>query len=145
LLGGFVGKPFGRAEVFGASKEAGVGSEKNRTQRKRAEAALASTVRNLERSNAIFGRAFASVEKVRSPFFRPLDRTLLSREDFKQEIYEELSALLHQTHRLTGVMTSCFFCRAWTLVIFNASTPVNLSQLIESGSTILARFPIHLM
>jgi signal transduction histidine kinase len=57
---------------------------------------------------------------------------LLAREDFEPQIYEELSALLHQTHRLTGVIDDLLLLSqmdAGHLRI--ACQPVNLSVLIE--------------
>ena len=58
--------------------------------------------------------------------------SMLAREDFKPEIYEELSGLLHQTHRLTGVIDDLLLLSrldAGHLEI--ASEPVNLSALID--------------
>jgi signal transduction histidine kinase len=68
--------------------------------------------------------------------------TLLSREDFKPQIYEELSALLHQTHRLTGVIDDLLLLSrmdAGHLQI--ASTPVNLSQLVDEWLDDLGALP----
>jgi len=58
--------------------------------------------------------------------------TLLAREDFKPEVYEELSSLIHQTHRLAGVIDDLLLLsrmEAGHLEI--ASESVNLSQLID--------------
>src|SRR5436853_1923968 len=57
---------------------------------------------------------------------------LLTHEDFKPEVYEELSALLHQTHRLTGVIDDLLLLsRMDTGHLQIESEPVNLSQLVE--------------
>jgi signal transduction histidine kinase len=57
---------------------------------------------------------------------------LLARDDFKPEIYEELSALLHQTHRLTGVIEDLLLlARIDAGHLQLESQPVNLSRLIE--------------
>src|SRR6266480_4112678 len=58
--------------------------------------------------------------------------SLLNREDFKPEVYHELSGLLHQTYRLTGVIDDLLLLSrldAGHLQI--DSKPVNLSQLIN--------------
>jgi len=68
--------------------------------------------------------------------------TLLTREGFKPEVYEELSALLHQTHRLTGVIDDLLLLSrmdAGHLQI--ASTPVNLSQLVDEWLDDLSALP----
>src|SRR5207248_3934047 len=68
--------------------------------------------------------------------------SLLAREDFKPEVYEELSALLHQTHRLTGVIDDLLLLSrmdAGHLQI--ASTPVNLSQLVNEWLDDLGALP----
>src|SRR5206468_12852446 len=66
----------------------------------------------------------------------------MAREGFKPEIYEELSALLHQTHRLTGVIDELLLLSrmdAGHLKI--ALTPVNLSQLIDEWLDDLGALP----
>src|SRR5204863_3262653 len=80
-----------------------VDSEKDREQRKEAEAALASTSEELKRSARYSADAS---HQLKSPVtvLRAGLESMLAREDFKPEIYEELSGLLHQTHRLTGVI-----------------------------------------
>jgi signal transduction histidine kinase len=68
--------------------------------------------------------------------------SLLARVDFRPEVYEELSTLLHQTHRLTGVIDDLLLLSrmdAGHLQI--ASTPVNLSQLIDEWLDDLGALP----
>ena len=68
--------------------------------------------------------------------------SLLEREGFKPEIYEELSTLLHQTRRLTGVIDDLLLLSrmdAGHLQI--ASTPVNLSQLVDEWLDDLGALP----
>jgi signal transduction histidine kinase len=68
--------------------------------------------------------------------------SLLGREGFKPEVYEELSTLLHQTRRLTGVIDDLLLLSrmdAGHLQI--ASTPVNLSQLVDEWLDDLGALP----
>jgi signal transduction histidine kinase len=68
--------------------------------------------------------------------------SLLGREDFKPEVYEELSTLLHQTHRLTNVIEDLLLLSrmdAGHLQI--ASAPVDLSQLVNEWLDDLGALP----
>jgi signal transduction histidine kinase len=131
LLGGFVASHFVAVRLSLPVEKLTVDSEKNRAQRKRAEAALASTSEELKRSARYSADAS---HQLKSPVtvLRAGLETLLAREDFKPEVYEELSALLHQTHRLTGVIDDLLLLSrmdAGHLQI--ESEPVNLSQLVD--------------
>src|SRR5207244_13630546 len=122
-------------------KKLALDSEQNRAQRKRAEAALASTTQELERSARYSADAS---HQLKSPVtvLRIGLEILLTREGFKPEVYEELSALLHQTHRLTGVIDDLLLLSrmdAGHLQI--ASTPVNLSQLVDEWLDDLSALP----
>jgi signal transduction histidine kinase len=141
LLGGFVASHLVALRFSAPVKKLALDSEENRTQRQRAEAALASTAEELERSTRYSADAS---HQLKSPVtvLRVGIESLLAREDFKQEIYEELSALLHQTHRLTGVIDELLLLSrmdAGHLQI--ASTPVNLSQLIDEWLDDLGALP----
>ena len=141
LLGGFVASHLVALRFSAPVKKLALDSEENRTQRQRAEAALASTAEELERSTRYSADAS---HQLKSPVtvLRVGIESLLSREDFKREIYEELSALLHQTHRLTGVIDELLLLSrmdAGHLQI--ASTPVNLSQLIHEWLDDLGALP----
>src|SRR5205823_8759436 len=105
-------------------------SEKNRAKRRRAEIALVSTRKKLRRSTRYSADAS---HQLKSPVtvLRAGLESMLAREDFKPEIYEELSGLLHQTHRLTGVIDDLLLLSrldAGHLEI--ASEPLNLDPLI---------------
>jgi signal transduction histidine kinase len=131
LLGGFVASHFVAARLSMPVEKLAVDSEKNRAQRKRAEAALASTSEELKRSTRYSADAS---HQLKSPVtvLRAGLETLLAREDFKPEVYHELSALLHQTYRLTGVIDDLLLLSrmdAGHLQI--ESEPVNLSELLE--------------
>ena len=141
LLGGFVASHLVALRFSAPVKKLVLDSEENRTQRRRAEAALASTAEELERSTRYSADAS---HQLKSPVtvLRVGIESLLSREDFKQEIYEELFALLHQTHRLTGVIDELLLLSrmdAGHLKI--ALTPVNLSQLIDDWLDDLGALP----
>jgi len=141
LLGGFVASHFVAARLSVPVEKLAVDSEKNRAQRKQAEAALASTSEQLKRSTRYSADAS---HQLKSPVtvLRTGIEGLLARADFKPEIYEELSALLHQTHRLTGVIDDLLLLSrmdAGHLQI--ESEPVNLSQLVEEWLDDLSALP----
>src|SRR6266513_592375 len=141
LLGGFVASHLVALRLSMPVKKLALDSEENRTQRKRAEAALATPAEELERSTRYSADAS---HQLKSPVtvFRIGLESLMAREGFKPEIYEELSALLHQTHRLTGVIDELLLLSrmdAGHLQI--ASTPVDLSQLIDEWLDDLGALP----
>ena len=141
LLGGFVASHFVALRFSAPVRKLALDSEENRAQRKRAEAALASTTQELERSTRYSADAS---HQLKSPVtvLRVGLETLLTREGFKPEVYEELSVLLHQTHRLTGVIDDLLLLSrmdAGHLQI--ASMPVNLSQLIDEWLEDLSALP----
>lgn len=141
LLGGFVASHFVALRFSAPVKKLALDSEQNRAQRKRAEAALASTAEELERSTRYSADAS---HQLKSPVtvLRVGIESLLGREDFKPGVYEELSTLLHQTHRLTGVIDDLLLLSrmdAGHLQI--ASIPVNLSQLIDEWLDDLGALP----
>ncbi len=131
LLGGFVASHFVARSMSAPVKQLALDSEENRAERERAEAALASTSEELERSTRYSADAS---HQLKSPMtiLRIGLESLLAREGFKPEVYEELSTLLHQTRRLTGVIEDLLLLSqmdAGHLQI--ASSPVNLSQLVD--------------
>ena len=141
LLGGFVASHLVALRLSVPVKKLALDSEENRARRKRAEAALASTAEELERSTRYSADAS---HQLKSPVtvFRIGLESLMAREGFKPEIYEELSALLHQTHRLTGVIDDLLLLSrmdAGHLQI--ASTPVDLSQLVDEWLDDLGALP----
>jgi len=141
LLGGFIASHVVALRFSAPVKKLALDSEENRAQRKRAEAALASTTQELERSARYSADAS---HQLKSPVtvLRVGLEILLTREGFKPEVYEELSALLHQTHRLTGVIDDLLLLSrmdAGHLQI--ASTPVNLSQLVDEWLDDISALP----
>jgi signal transduction histidine kinase len=141
LLGGFVASHLVALRFSAPVKKLALDSEENRAQRRRAEAALASTAEELERSTRYSADAS---HQLKSPVtvLRVGIESLLTCEDFRPEVYEELSGLLDQTHRLTGVIDDLLLLSrmdAGHLRI--ASTPVNLSQLIDEWLDDLGALP----
>src|SRR6266705_607776 len=131
LLGGFVASHFVALRMSAPLKKMALDSEENRAERERAEAALATTAEELERSTRYSADASHQLKSPMTVLRIGLE-ALLEREGFKPEVYEELSTLLHQTRRLTGVIDDLLLLSrmdAGHLQI--ASTPVNLSQLVD--------------
>jgi signal transduction histidine kinase len=141
LLGGFVASHLVALRLSAPVKKLARDSEEDRAQRKRAEAALASTAEELERSARYSADAS---HQLKSPVtvLRVGLESLLAREDFKPDVYEELSAILHQTHRLTCVIDDLLLLSrldAGHLQI--GCTPVNLSQLVNEWLDDLSALP----
>jgi signal transduction histidine kinase len=141
LFGGFVASNLVAARLSAPVEKLAVDSERNRAQRKRAEAALASTSEELERSTRYSADASHQL-KTPVTILRAGLEALLTREDFKPGVYHELSVLLHQTHRLTGVIDDLLLLSridAGHLQI--ESEPINLSQLVEEWLDDLGALP----
>jgi signal transduction histidine kinase len=141
LLGGFVASHLVAARLAVPVEKLELDSEKNRAQRKRAETALASTSEKLKRSARYSADAS---HQLKSPVtvLRAGLEGLLNRDDFKPEIYEELSALLHHTHRLTGVIDDLLLLSRMDAGHLQIdSQPVNLSQIIEEWLDDLGALP----
>jgi signal transduction histidine kinase len=141
LLGGFVTSHFLAARLAVPVEKLALDSEENRAERQRAEAALVSTSEELKRTARYSADASHQLKNPVSVLRAGLE-SLLTREGFKPQIYEELSALLHQTHRLTGVIDDLLLLSrmdAGHLKI--EAEPVNLSQLIEEWLDDLGALP----
>jgi signal transduction histidine kinase len=78
-------------------------SEENRAQRQRAEAELQTTAEELQRSARFSADASHQLKSPITVLRAGLD-SLLARDGFPKEVYEEISGLIHQTYRLTGVV-----------------------------------------
>jgi len=141
LLGGFVASHFVARSMSAPVKKLARDSEENRAERERAEAALASTAEELERSTRYSADASHQLKSPMTVLRIGLE-SLLGREGFKPEVYEELSTLLHQTRRLSGVIDDLLLLSrmdAGHLQI--ASTPVNLSELVNEWLDDLGALP----
>lgn len=141
LLGGFVASHFVAQSMSAPVKQLALDSEENRAERERAEAALASTAEELERSTRYSADASHQLKSPMTVLRIGLE-SLLEREGFKPEVYEELSTLLHQTRRLTGVIDDLLLLsRMDAGHVQIASTPVNLSQLVDEWLDDLGALP----
>ena len=141
LLGGFAASHFVALSMSAPVKKLALDSEEHRAERERAEAALASTTKELERSSRYSADAS---HQLKSPItvLRIGLESLLDREGFKPEVYEELSTLLHQTRRLTGVIDDLLLLSRMDAGYLQiASTPVNLSQLVDEWLDDLGALP----
>jgi signal transduction histidine kinase len=141
LLGGFVASHFVARSMSAPVKKLALHSEENRAERERAEAALASTAEELERSTRYSADASHQLKSPMTALRIGLE-SLLGREGFKPEVYEELSTLLHQTRRLSGVIDDLLLLSrmdAGHLQI--ASTSVNLSELVDEWLDDLGALP----
>ena len=131
LIAGFVASHFISKRLSKPVEQLAVDSEENRARRKRVEAALASTHEELERSTRFSADASHQL-KTPVTVLRAGLEGLLHRDNFPPDVYEELSALHHQTYRLTAVIDDLLLLSrmdAGRLQIeFN---PVNLTELIE--------------
>ena len=141
LLVGFVASELAAARLAVPVEKMALDSEQDRAQRKRAEAALASTSEKLKRSTRYSADAS---HQLKSPvtLLRAGLEGLLAREDFKRETYEELSALLHHTHRLSGVIDDLLLLSRMDAGHLQLeSQPVNLSEIIEEWLDDLGALP----
>ncbi|MBV9617898.1 MAG: hypothetical protein JO201_01690, partial [Verrucomicrobia bacterium] len=131
FLGGFVASHFIARRFSKPVEQLALDSERNRAQRKRAEDALITASERLKRSTRYSADAS---HQLKSPLtvLRAGLEALLGRDDFNPETYEELSILLHQTHRLNGVIEDLLLLsRMDTGHLQIDSEPVDLSQLVE--------------
>jgi signal transduction histidine kinase len=116
-------------------------SEQNWAERQRAEAKLETTSEELERTARYSADAS---HQLKSPvtILRSGLEMLLKRGDLPEPVYEELSHLLHQTYRLTGVIDDLLLLArmdAGSLRI--ADEPVNLRAVIEDWLDDLSAMP----
>ncbi len=103
LVGGFVVSHLLSRRLSRPVEALAVVSEENFTQRQRAEAELQTTSEELQRSARFSADASHQLKSPITVLRAGLD-SLLAREGFPEEVYEEVSTLIHQTYRLTGVV-----------------------------------------
>ena len=106
-------------------------SRTNLAERRRVEKTLATTSQELKRSARFSANAS---HQLKSPLsvLRAGIESLLARNDFEPPVYDELSSLLHQTYRLTGVIDDLLLLSqmdAGRLQI--AFSSVDLSELVD--------------
>ena len=141
LLAGFVASRFVAVRLAQPVEQLAIVSEENRAQRQRVEAALELTSEELERTARYSADAS---HQLKSPVtvLRTGIESLLGREDFRPDVYEELSSLLHQTRRLTSVIDDLLILARMDAGHLKIdSQPVNLVRLIEEWLEDLAALP----
>ena len=141
LVAGFIASHYISKRLSKPVEQLAFDSEENRARRKRVEAKLASTHEELERSTRFSADASHQL-KTPVTVLRAGLEGLLHRDNFPPDVYEELSALHHQTYRLTAVIDDLLLLSrmdAGRLQIeFN---PVNLTELIEGWLEDLTALP----
>ncbi|MEY2557548.1 MAG: two-component system, OmpR family, sensor kinase [Verrucomicrobiota bacterium] len=131
LIAGFVASHLIATRLSAPVEKLAVDSEENRARRKRVEAVLASTHEELERSTRFSADASHQL-KTPVTVLRTGLEGLLRRENFPEEVYDELSALLHQTYRLTGVIDDLLLLSRMDAGRLQLELkPVDLTQLVE--------------
>ena len=144
LLGGLAASHFISRRLSQPVERLAVASEENRAQRKRAEAALESTSEELQRAARFSADASHQLKTPVTVLRAGIDE-LLARENFAPDVYHQLSALLHQTYRITSVIDDLLLLSrmdAGRLKI-NFGT-INLSQLLEEWIDDLSALPDEL-
>ena len=131
LLVGFIASHLIAKRLAAPVVKLAVDSEENLARRKHVEAALASTHEELQRSKHFSADASHQL-KTPVTVLRAGIEELLRRDNLEPAMYDELSALHHQTYRLTGVIDDLLLLSrmdAGRLKIEFDS--VNLTELIE--------------
>jgi signal transduction histidine kinase len=131
LAGGFFASQFAASYLSRPVQKLAVESRTNLAERRRAEETLAATSQELKRSARFSANAS---HQLKSPLsvLRAGIESLLARSDFEAPVYDELSSLLHQTYRLTGVIDDLLLLSqmdAGRLQI--AFSSVDLSELVD--------------
>lgn len=143
-LGGFAVSHFASGRLSVPVAQLAVKSEQDRAEKNRAQAALELTSEELQRS-ARFSADASHQLKTPVTVLRAGIEELLSRDDFSPEVYHKLSALLHQTYRITNVVDDLLLLSrmdAGRLQIQFGT--VNLSQLMEEWVDDLSALPDEL-
>lgn len=141
LLGGLAASHFLSGRLSGPVEKLAVDSAENLAQRARAEAALEHTSEELQRA-ARFSADASHQLKTPVTVMRAGLEELLTRENLTVEECREISALIHQTYRLTGVIEDLLLLSrmdAGRLKLVLA--PVNLAGLIEAALDDLSAMP----
>jgi signal transduction histidine kinase len=141
LLFGFIASHLIAKRLSAPVAKLAIDSQENLARRKRVEAALASTHDELERSTRFSADASHQL-KTPVTVLRAGIEELLRRENLEPSMYDELSALHHQTYRLTGVIDDLLLLSRMDAGHVRIEfSPVNLSQLIEEWLDDLTALP----
>jgi signal transduction histidine kinase len=141
LLVGFAASHLIAKRLSAPVAKLAIDSEENRVRRKRVEAKLASTHEELQRSTRFSADASHQL-KTPVTVLRAGIEELLRRENLEPAIYDELSALHHQTYRLTGVIDDLLLLSRMDAGHLQIEfSPINLGQLIEEWLDDLKALP----
>ncbi len=141
LLGGFFVSQFVSRRLSRPVEKLAVVSEENFAQRQRAEAKLQSTAEELQRSARFSADASHQLKSPITVLRAGLD-SLLMRDGFPKEVYEEISSLIHQTYRLTGVVEDLLLLSRMDAGKLRLNLhPVDLTRLVEEWSEDLRAVP----
>ena len=141
MIGGLVASHVASKRLSKPVEELAAQSEVNRSGRERAETVLAQTSVELQRAARFSADAS---HQLKSPVtvLRAGLESLLAQKNFAPEVYDELSSLLHQTYRLTGVINDLLLLSrmdAGRLQL--AFSPVNLTRLVNEWLDDLSALP----
>jgi signal transduction histidine kinase len=141
LLVGFIASHLIAKRLSAPVAKLAIDSQENLTRRKHVEAALASTHEELERSTRFSADASHQLKTPVTVLRAGLEE-MLRRENLEPAMYDELSALHHQTYRLTGVIDDLLLLSRMDAGHLKIEfSPVNLSQLIEEWLDDLSALP----
>lgn len=141
VLGGLAGSQVISSRLSRPVEQLAEDSANNRVQRERAEAALESTHRELERS-ARFSADTSHQLKTPVTVLRAGLEELRAQPSLTPEIREDIAALIHQTFRITSIVEDLLLLSrmdAGCLRVENR--PVNINRLIESMQDDLSALP----
>jgi signal transduction histidine kinase len=141
LLVGFIASHLIANRLAQPVEKMAIDSEENLALRQKVEADLASTSEELQRSTRFSADASHQL-KTPVTVLRAGIEEMLRRDDLAPEMYDELSALHHQTYRLTGVIDDLLLLSrmdAGRLKIEFGT--VNLTELIEEWLDDLSALP----
>lgn len=141
LLGGWLVSHVIARKLADPVEKLAVDSAENLAQRERAEAALETTSEELQRA-ARFSADASHQLKTPVTVLRAGLEELLARETLSPEECREVSALVHQTYRLSSVIEDLLLLSRMDAGRLKIDfVPVNLSQLIEASLDDLGALP----
>lgn len=141
FLGGLVVSGYVSRVLSKPVEKLAVVSEENFAQKQRAEARLQTTAAELQRSARFSADASHELKSPITVLRAGLD-FILARRDLPPEIYEEISSLIYQTYRLTGVVEDLLLLSKMDAGQFQLNLhAVDLTQLIEKGVDDLSTLP----
>lgn len=141
LLGGFMVSEFVSRRLSRPVEELAVVSEENLAQRKKIQAKLETTAEELQRSARFSADASHQLKSPITVLRAGLD-SLLQRDGFSREVYEEISALIHQTYRLTGVVEDLLLLSRMDAGKLRLTLrPIDLNHLLEESIDDLLAMP----